>query len=799
MAAKTSRRFDELTKQFDRDKYRKLTETLTFPEYFERVHNQPRLAYSAYQRLYSMIISGGTYTIERYRKTITKFKFFNDPEIPIFGLEETIESLVKHIKGAANWHGTERRILLLHGPVGSSKSTICRLLKRGLERYSQTDDGAIYTYTWVNLGEIKEDGEVLYPALDIKDEQKCPMNDDPLKLVPLYMRKEIEKRLNQINEESSTTAELKQTLYPIRLMGELNPQCDFYMSELLKRYNGDWGKVVENHIRVHRIVLSESKRVGIGTFQPKDPKNQDATELTGDINYTKLAHYGVDSDPRCIAGDSLVATTKGFNELVSLVPSNLPADTFALVDIGVSSLEDVQPANCTYYGGKKQTYKTTTRLGYSIVSTDQHKLLSMDENGTPTWKKVKDLSPGDYVAMGRGSHAWSQEDVTFPDFNDKTSPKKMNVELAYLFGLRIGGRYTCKDNRFEEASADLSYLLNKGYVVNSGDKIPSYVLRSSKEVVLSCLHGLFDALLYARSANDGFYTSSNVLANQVHTLLLAFGVVSSLVFDSSSNCYRVLVYGENVNNLVKLIPSLKDKLTISVEKCKTKKFNNTNYVWLEVQDVSYVGEQDVYDFSVPDTHAYWANGFISHNSFGFDGEFEIANRGFVEFIEVLKLEKEFLYDLLGVCQERQFKPKKFPQIDVDMVIVGHSVEGSTPIPHEYKGVLDVLSIEEMNGLDVDHLRVFSHNDQTLEVQLTEVASVFSHDFEGEWVKNYQDGDCLVTTPNHSVYNKDNVKFYPGDDTTSEIMTLEIPEHLTKGKPCTQRWLDFFGERKVLAA
>jgi serine protein kinase len=321
MTVKTSRRFEELSKQFDREKYQKLTEKMSFPQYLDRVFDRPRLAYSAYQRLYSMIISAGTYNIERYRKTVTKYKFFNDPEIPIFGLEDTLGNLVKHVKGAASWHGTEKRILLLHGPVGSSKSTICRLLKRGLERYSQTDDGAIYTYTWTNLGEIKNDrGEVLFPALDIKDECKCPMNDDPLKLIPSYMRKEIQDRLNQINEEGSTTPEMKSTIYQIRLGGELNPQCDFYMTELLKRYNGDWGKVVENHIEVRRIVLSESKRVGIGTFQPKDPKNQDATELTGDINYTKLAHYGVDSDPRAFGFDGeFEVANRGFIEFIEVL------------------------------------------------------------------------------------------------------------------------------------------------------------------------------------------------------------------------------------------------------------------------------------------------------------------------------------------------------------------------------------------------------------------------------------------------------------------------------------------------
>jgi serine protein kinase len=319
MTAKT-RRFEELAAKFDRAKYNKLNKTMTFTEYLDAVFAQPKLAYSAYQRLYNMVIAPGTYESVKYRKKVTKYKFFNDVEIPIHGLEDTLGSLVKHIKGAADWYGTEKRILLLHGPVGSSKSTICRLLKRGLERFSQTDEGAIYTYTWTNLGAVKDnDGVTIHEALDIKDEVKCPMNDDPLKLIALAQRKDIEEKLNIINEEITPEAE-KGNLHRIKLGGELNPICQFFMDKLLARYQGDWGKVVENHIRVSRIVLSESKRIGIGTFQPKDPKNQDATELTGDINYTKLAHYGVDSDPRAFGFDGeFEVANRGFIEFIEVL------------------------------------------------------------------------------------------------------------------------------------------------------------------------------------------------------------------------------------------------------------------------------------------------------------------------------------------------------------------------------------------------------------------------------------------------------------------------------------------------
>ena len=61
-------------------------------------------------------------------------------------------------------------------------------------------------------------------------------------------------------------------------------------------------------------------------------------------------------------------------------------------------------------------------------------------------------------------------------------------------------------------------------------------------------------------------------------------------------------------------------------------------------------------------------------AFNFDGEFNIANRGIIEFVEVLKLDVAFLYDLLGASQEHRIKPKKFAQTDIDEVIIGHTNE-----------------------------------------------------------------------------------------------------------------------------
>jgi serine protein kinase len=285
-------RLSSIARHFDADKYRKFNRTMTFNEYLNAVYDSPRLARSSYQRIYDMIIAKGTSQFERYRKTIKRYHFFDNAEIPIYGLEETLDQLVKAIRGAAGWYGPEKRVILLHGPVGSSKSTICRCLKRGLEAYSRTAEGELYTFKWVGLPD----------GLYVKDEAIDPMHEDPIKLLPMEVRKVVENELNDLLYDRAEEKD-KVGVNKLRFTGQLNPFSRFLMDELLKKYDGDWKKVVTEHIVVQRFVMDETQRKGIGTFQPKDEKNQDSTELTGDINYQLLGQYGVDSDPRAFSFD----------------------------------------------------------------------------------------------------------------------------------------------------------------------------------------------------------------------------------------------------------------------------------------------------------------------------------------------------------------------------------------------------------------------------------------------------------------------------------------------------------------
>lgn len=65
-------------------------------------------------------------------------------------------------------------------------------------------------------------------------------------------------------------------------------------------------------------------------------------------------------------------------------------------------------------------------------------------------------------------------------------------------------------------------------------------------------------------------------------------------------------------------------------------------------------------------------------AYRFDGELNIANRGVMEFVEMLKCDEKFLYVLLTLSQEQNIKTGRFSMIYADEVVVSHTNE------HEYQ-------------------------------------------------------------------------------------------------------------------
>ena len=298
----------------DLSNFRNLYWEGSFGDYLEIVRDNPKVARTAYQRLYDMIMSYDYEKYRRHRETLIHYHFFDDPfedgKDAVFGVDRSLMDLVQVFHAAARRYGTERRVILLHGPVGTAKSTIVRLLKKGLEASSHTEEGRLYTFYWQ-----PDDGESMI----------CPMHEDPLHLIPQEYQAAV---LNELNSGHNGSDR-------IVIEGELCPVCRFMYKSLLEQVKGNWLDVVRQ-VRIRRLLLSEKDRVGIGTFQPKDEKNQDSTELTGDINYRKIAEYGTDSDPRAFNFDGeFNIANRGLVEFIEI----LKLDVAFLYDLLTASQE----------------------------------------------------------------------------------------------------------------------------------------------------------------------------------------------------------------------------------------------------------------------------------------------------------------------------------------------------------------------------------------------------------------------------------------------------------------------------
>ncbi|QMV43522.1 PrkA family serine protein kinase [Cohnella cholangitidis] len=225
----------------------KLSWSGTFRDYIDLLRRDNTPAMTAHARVYDMIVSHGV----EERGGSKKYKFFNSE---IFGLDQTMEKLVEeYFHSAARRLDVRKRILLLMGPVSGGKSTIVTLLKKGLEQYSRSARGAVYAI------------------------KGCPMQEDPLHLIPNELRPEVEQELG------------------VRIEGDLCPSCQM---RLKLEFDNDIERVP-----IERVLISEKNRVGIGTFSPSDPKSQDIADLTGSIDFSTITEFGSESDPRAYRFD----------------------------------------------------------------------------------------------------------------------------------------------------------------------------------------------------------------------------------------------------------------------------------------------------------------------------------------------------------------------------------------------------------------------------------------------------------------------------------------------------------------
>ncbi|HSA24415.1 MAG TPA: serine protein kinase PrkA, partial [Myxococcota bacterium] len=200
----------------------------------------------------------------------------------VAGQEEAQEAIYRLLSNFSR-EGRVNRLILLHGPNGSAKSTLVRAMVQGLEHYSATDAGALYRFRWVfpsekvdhsNIG-FGEGRERPAPAPDaqgsfagLTGEQldavwECELKDHPLLLLPPEERQRL---LQALRQEGRLRPDFQPPEYLLR--GDLCHQCRQIHDALLASYGGDARQVLR-HVQVLRLGLSGRYQRGVSTVEPQ--------------------------------------------------------------------------------------------------------------------------------------------------------------------------------------------------------------------------------------------------------------------------------------------------------------------------------------------------------------------------------------------------------------------------------------------------------------------------------------------------------------------------------------------------
>jgi serine protein kinase len=281
----------------------------TLLEYLEVVKKDPPMTKLSHARIYDMIMLVGVRSVndsddprsKRLHKDepVKVFNFFADE---FFGIEKTVSQIVRFFHSASLKGEESRQVLYLMGPVGSGKSSLVERVQRGLEQAPP-----VY-------------------AID-----GCPMNEEPLHLIPRHLRREFEKMLG------------------VHIEGDLCPVCRYRLRQEFSQRYEEFPVVTRS--------FSKRNRVGVGVVPPVDPNNQDTSVLIGSEDISKLDQYS-EGDPRVLElNGALNVGNRGMVEFIEVFKN----ETEYLHAMITATQEKVIPAP----GRHGMVYVDTTIIAHS--------------------------------------------------------------------------------------------------------------------------------------------------------------------------------------------------------------------------------------------------------------------------------------------------------------------------------------------------------------------------------------------------------------------------------------------------
>ncbi len=286
-----------------RERFDAARRVLSFQEFIAMVETHPeRHCRDAACYVRDCFDHFGTYEVERPWGATTRYRLFDlefdratddaDRRDHLVGQERIQESVYRTLSNFVR-EGRANRLVLMHGPNGSSKSTFAACVMRGLEQYSALDEGALYRFSWIftrgkdgktigfgSTEDARSRGSLAHLAdhqIDVK--LVSELREHPLLLLPR------EDRLELVNTVYKRAGNARVPDWIAR--GQLGAKNRAIFEALLTAYRGDLEKVLD-HVQIERYFVSRRYRTGAVTIGPQMAVDASERQITADMSLNQL-------------------------------------------------------------------------------------------------------------------------------------------------------------------------------------------------------------------------------------------------------------------------------------------------------------------------------------------------------------------------------------------------------------------------------------------------------------------------------------------------------------------------------
>ncbi|MBM4253664.1 MAG: hypothetical protein FJ146_16985 [Deltaproteobacteria bacterium] len=347
----------ELSRQH-REHFQKQRIILPFAEYLELVRENPlALTRSAAAYMRDTFDHFGQRDLGKNQGS--RFKLFDinrEKTGPIVG-GEPVQDEIYNVLQAFVRQGYVNKLILLHGPNGSAKTSTIEAIASGMQKYSELPEGAVYSFNWIfpndkatqaplkgdsgpigfgALSEKNADIHGSYALLDdtqIASKISSDFKDNPIYLIPMpereqWLRKWIAAHQGRRPEDVELPPHIKQS--------GLSKRNQLIFENLLNAYDGDVAKVLR-HVQIERFFYSRQYRVGISTVEPQMAVDAVEKQLTMDRNIANMPSL-LHNIRYYEAQGELIEANRGLLEFSDLLKRPLESFKYLLTTVEKSSI-----------------------------------------------------------------------------------------------------------------------------------------------------------------------------------------------------------------------------------------------------------------------------------------------------------------------------------------------------------------------------------------------------------------------------------------------------------------------------